>query len=70
MSEVTAVFTAPVIMGLVAVAALAGTVFTLTRPAASEAAMYRRRIAGTMLGAGAIILGGFAYALWSWGTGA
>ncbi len=69
MSEVTAVFTAPVIMGLVAVAALAGTVVTLTRPAASEAGVYRRRIAGTMLGAGAIILGGFAYALSSWGPG-
>ncbi len=69
MSDFLAFFTAPVIMGLVAVAALGGMAFTLTRPATSEAAIYRRRIAGTMLGAGAITLGGFAYALSSWGAG-
>ncbi|WP_066650485.1 MULTISPECIES: hypothetical protein [Sphingomonas] len=60
---------APLVMAVVALLALAGAAFTLTRPAASEAAIYRRRIAGTMLGAGAIILGGFAYALSSWGQG-
>ena len=60
---------APVVMAIVALLALGGTAFTLTRPATSDAAIYRRRIAGTMLGAGAIILGGFAFALSSWGAG-
>ncbi|MBY0285000.1 MAG: hypothetical protein K2W81_13700 [Sphingomonas sp.] len=60
---------APLVMAVVALLVLGGTAFTLTRPATSEAAIYRRRIAGTMLGAGAIILGGFAYALSSWGQG-
>lgn len=69
MSDFLALFTAPVIMALVAVAALAAAAVTLTRPATSDAAIYRRRIAGTMLGAGAVILGGFAFALGSWGAG-
>lgn len=60
---------APVVMAIVALLALAGAGFTITRPTANEAAIYRRRIAGTMLGAGAIILGGFAFALSSWGQG-
>lgn len=60
---------APLVMAVVALLALAGAVYTATRPTASEAAVYRQRIAGTMLGAGAIILGGFAFALHSWGTG-
>ncbi len=60
---------APVVMAIVALLALAGAAFTMTRPTANEAAVYRQRIAGTMLGAGAIILGGFAYALSSWGVG-
>ena len=60
---------APLVMAVVALLVLGGTAFTLTRPATSEAALYRRRIAGTMLGAGAIILGGFAFALSSWGVG-
>ena len=60
---------APLVMAVVALLVLGGTAFTLTRPATSEAAIYRRRIAGTMLGAGAIILGGFAFALSSWGAG-
>ena len=59
----------PLVMSAVALLALAGAAFTLTRPATSDAAIYRRRIAGTMLGAGAVILGGFAYALSSWGSG-
>ena len=60
---------APLVMAVVALLVLGGTAFTLTRPATSDAALYRRRIAGTMLGAGAIILGGFAFALSSWGAG-
>lgn len=60
---------APLAMAVVALLVLGGTAFTLTRAATSEAAIYRRRIAGTMLGAGAIILGGFAFALSSWGQG-
>lgn len=65
----TNVVSAPVVMAVVALLALAGAAFTLTRPAASEAAVYRRRIAGTMLGAGAVILGGFVYALSSGNAG-
>ena len=58
----------PLVMAAVALLVLVAAAVTLTRPARSEAGVYRRRIAGTMLGAGAIILGGFAYALWSWGA--
>jgi hypothetical protein len=58
--------TAPMIMALVAAAAAAGAIAVLVRRAGDEAATYRRRIAGTMLGAFAIMLGGYAYALQSW----
>ena len=64
-----ALVSAPLVMAIVALLALAAAAYTFTRPAASEAAVYRQRIAGTMLGAGAIILGGFAFALSSWGAG-
>ncbi len=69
MTAFAALFTAPVVMGLVATILAIATVAVLTRPARTEPAVYGRRIAGTMLGAGAIILGGFALALQSWGAG-
>ena len=58
---------APLIMGAVALTSGAAALVVLTRPGVSEQAVYGRRIAGTMFGALAIILGGFAYALASWG---
>jgi len=60
--------TPPVVMAIVAAVLAAGATYALTRPARSEAAIYARRIIATMLGAGAVILGGFAYALESWGA--
>lgn len=60
---------APVVMALVAAAAGLLAIVVVSRPGASEAARYAKRIAGTMLGAGAVILGGFAYALSGWGAG-
>lgn len=69
MSDLLALFTAPVVMALVASVAAITAIAIATRPAPTEAAVYRRRIAGTMLGAAAIILGGFAFALHSWRAG-
>jgi len=58
----------PGVMVLVA-SCLAGTAtVVIARPAQSDAGRYGRRIAGTMLAAGALILGGFAWALKSWGA--
>jgi len=58
---------APLIMASVATVSGFAAIVVLTRPGVSEQAVYGRRIAGTMFGALAIILGGFAYALASWG---
>lgn len=59
-------FTPPVIMALVASIIAIVAIYIITRPARSGPAIYGRRIVGTMLGAAAIILGGFAWALESW----
>jgi hypothetical protein len=59
---------APLIMATVAGVAGAGGLFVITRPVRSEAGVYGRRIAGTMLLALAIILGGFAHALATFGA--
>ena len=57
---------AVVIMLLVAtVVGAAGLAFMLS-PSTSEAGVYRRRIAGTMGVTFAVVLYGFAYALWNW----
>ncbi|MBX9883140.1 MAG: hypothetical protein K2X73_14355 [Sphingomonas sp.] len=56
-------------MALVALATGGAAAYTFTRPAADEPAIYRRRIAGTMLTAGAVVLAFYAYTLWSWGAG-
>jgi len=60
---------APLIMASVATASGVAALVVATRPGVSEQAVYGRRIAGTMFGALAIILGGFAYALSSWSAG-
>ena len=69
MAAVLAPFTAPVVMAIVAGLLALAAIYVVTRRALTEPAVYGRRIVGTMLGAGAIILGGFAYALNSWGPG-
>jgi hypothetical protein len=69
MTALFALLTPPVIMGMVATLLALAAIYIITRPALTEPAVYGRRIAGTMLGAGAIILGGFAFALNSWGPG-
>ena len=58
---------APLIMASVATVSGVAALVVFTRPGVSEQALYGRRIAGTMFGALAVILGGFAYALASWG---
>ena len=60
---------APFIMAAVAATAGIAGLVVVTRPVRSEAGRYRRRIAGTMLIALAVILGGFANALNMWGAG-
>jgi hypothetical protein len=60
----------PLIMYIVAGTAAAGGVFALTRRAASEGAVYARRIVATMLFALALILTVFATAMASWSAGA
>jgi hypothetical protein len=57
---------APLVMALVATLCAIGAGLLVARPTRSEAAVYRHRIAATMLGAGALILFGFAWALHSW----
>ena len=69
METIIALFTPPIIMATVAAALAIAAIWVLTRRATTEPAIYGKRIAGTMLGAGALILGGFAYALNSWGAG-
>ncbi len=54
---------AVLVMACVSGAAALASAIVLTRPARSEAAVYARRIAGTMLGAGALILALFAWGL-------
>jgi len=61
---------APLIMYAVAGAAGAGGIVVLTRRAASEGAVYARRIGATMLFALATILTVFATAMASWGPSA
>jgi len=58
---------APLIMASVATVSGVAALVVFTRPGVSEQALYGRRIAGTMFGALAVSLGGFAYALASWG---
>jgi hypothetical protein len=60
---------APLIMAAVAATAGIGGLVVFARPARSEGAVYGRRIAGTMLIALALLLGRFAWALSSWGSG-
>ncbi len=66
MTRTLALFTPPVIMALVASISGLLTVFVVTRSGATEQGRYAKRIVGTMLAALALILGGFAYALWTW----
>ena len=58
---------APPIMASVATVSGVTALVVATRPGVSPQSVYGRRIAGTMFGALAIILGGFAYALASAG---
>ena len=53
-------------MAVVALLAGAGALYCMARRTTSEASVYRNRIAGTMLAAAALTLGGFAWALHSW----
>lgn len=57
---------APLVMALVALICAGGAVTLVLRPTPSEAAVYRHRIAATMLAAAAIILTAYAWALHSW----
>ena len=66
MTRALALFTPPVIMALVASAAGLLAVFVVSRPGTTDQARYAKRIVGTMLAALALILGGFAWALWTW----
>lgn len=61
--------TPPLVMAVVAGLLAAAALYVVARPSRAEGAVYVKRIVGTMLGAGAIILGGFALALSSWGPG-
>ena len=60
----------PLIMYAVAAVAAGGGAYVLTRRAASEGAVYARRIGATMLFALATILTIFATAMASWSAGA
>ena len=53
---------------MASVAAVSGllAVFVVTRAGATDQGRYAKRIAGTMLATLAVILGGCAYALWTW----
>lgn len=57
---------APLVMAAVAGLAGLGAFFFMRRATTSEASVYRNRIAAAMLGAAALTLGGFAFALYSW----
>lgn len=69
MMDVPDFLTPPLVMGIVAALLAAGAAYVVMRPSQAEGAAYIKRIVGTMLGAGAITLGGFAVALASWGPG-
>ena len=56
-------------MALVSAVLAVATVAVWTRPARSEGAVYARRITGTMLGAAALVLAMFAWAMAGWGPG-
>ncbi len=58
--------TAPLLMAFVALICATGAATLAMRPAPTEAAVYRHRIAATMLAAAAIILTAYAWALHSW----
>ncbi|UVO55219.1 hypothetical protein [Sphingomonas sp. SUN039] len=58
--------TAPLLMALVALLCTAGSIWLVRRRARTEAAIYRHRIAATMLAAAAIILIAYAWTLHSW----
>ncbi len=58
--------TAPVLMSLVALVCGIAAALIALRATPTEAAVYRNRIAATMLAAAAMILAGFAFALQSW----
>jgi len=70
MNELLALLTPPVIMAIVAAILAMAAVYVLSRPSQTEGAVYFRRIVGTMLTAGAIILGSFAWMLESGGLSA
>ena len=61
--------TAPRIMASVAALIAVAAITVWTRPARSEGAVYARRIAGTMLGAAAVVLAFSAWAMAGWGPG-
>lgn len=56
-------------MATVAACLAVAAIWVFTRPGGGEAGIYGRRIAGTMLGAGAIVLAIYAWTLHSWGAG-
>lgn len=68
-SEMSALASPSIVMALVAAVLMLAATWVVTRPARTGPARYGRRIAATMLGAGALILGGFAAALSGWGAG-
>lgn len=69
MTDASALFTPPHVMASVASLFACAAIWVLTRPAVTEPAIYGKRIAGTMLTAFAVILGGFAIAMAGWGAG-
>ena len=62
-------FTAPRIMAIVAAALAFAAIAVWTRRVTSEGTVYVRRIAGTMLGAAAVVLAMFAWSMAGWGPG-
>ncbi len=68
MNRILALATPPVIMAGVASVSGLLAVFVVTRSGASEQVRYAKRIVGTMLAALTLILGSFAYALWTWSS--
>lgn len=59
---------APLVMATVAGLCAISAAVILSRPVNSDAGAYGKRISATMFAAFAIILGGFAASLWSWGA--
>ncbi len=68
MNRVLALATPPAIMASVAAVSGLLAVFVVTRAGATDQGRYAKRIAGTMLATLALMLGVFAYALWTWST--